>query len=127
MAQEAANRPRRSGVRLIAALGVLHLAVSLALGGMCFAAVPLSQGFTTGFVLGRASSILWPYLLLFVLYLIPLVFAKRRRRLSAAILALALVASAALCVYDLRHDRFRITAQTAEGPKHFNPVWWWQR
>jgi hypothetical protein len=117
----------RSWVMLVAAFGIAHLCISLGAAGMFFIAGPLSLGFTTGYVLRRAGSILWPYVILLALFILAFALARKRRAYSAAVLALALAASAFTCIYDLRNERLRVTTQRASGPEHYNPVWWWWR
>jgi len=84
-------------------------------------------GFTAGYVFQRAGSILWPYVVLLAFFAGALVLAKKHRAASAAILALALAASASTCIYDLHNDRFRFTVQKSSGPQYYNAVWWWWR
>lgn len=114
-------------VWLLSLAGMLHFGLSLLNGGMFYIRNPLAIGFTTDYVLWRAGSFLWPYVVLLVVFMAAPIVAAKWRRLGAAMLGLALAISVAMCTYDLRHERFRVTTETPTGPDHRNVIWWWWR
>jgi len=108
----------------LAAAGSLHFLVSTAFWGRMVAIVFAEPG-------GRqildwsGLSLALPAVLLFMLFLVALVMACRRRRMAVTLDAFAMTAAFCLLSYDTGHNRYQMQIMTTkEGCIHLYFTWW---
>ena len=114
--------PRRAWVSWIAAFGILHFAIAIALW---IIAVVLFCDPDHPESLRLACLQAWPCLPLFAAFAWALALNLRRRPGARLILSLALLAAAGAFVYDVHTQDVTIRVLTKDGCRHTYFNWWW--